>query len=108
MADHLRKDDADTKHLFIISDMLSHNDLVSFYDYKYRPSDIMEEFELIAERLQSDMQIDLSEIDITIIHRPKMSLDELGVQVRRFWRKYLLEYCNAKSINFVAGINKTT
>lgn len=107
MADELAKSKADSKSLFIFSDMMAHNSLISFYAYRATPENLMNDYEDIASRLQSDMKIDLSDVSIMIIHRPKSSEDELGMQVRRFWRKYLTEHTNAKAVAYKASFGQS-
>ncbi|MCB0448185.1 MAG: hypothetical protein KDD03_11885 [Gelidibacter sp.] len=91
---------ADRNRLIIYSDMLSHNSVISFYDFRDRLDEIENNREEIADILNKDSSVDLKGYELIVVHQPSVQNDELIRRVWEFWEWYFIQHCNAKSIRF--------
>lgn len=101
----LAKSNAERKALLIFSDLIEHtSSKVSFYQYKNNPEKIIEDYEKISGVFSTDCELgDLSGIEITVVHLPHPNHDEIFVNAKKFWQKYLLAH-GASTVTFVSNI----
>ena len=83
---------ADRKRVVIISDLMENSETFNFYRFRNNPASIMENFDLILAKMDNQFiqqrSMDLTGVEIVIVHSPQRSNDGLFYYVSQWWQRY--------------------
>lgn len=89
----LKASSSKKKKLIILSDLLEHTPVISFYAYRDNTEAFKNNWNRIEEILEQNCSIpDLEGIDIQVIHLPDESTDHLFIMVLDFWKLFFEEH----------------
>lgn len=101
---HLSSSPATSKKLIIISDLLEHTPINSFYTYRNSREAFKNDWSRIEEIFEQNCSIpDLTGIDIEVIHLPDENHDHMFLMVFDFW-KHLFEKHGVNSFTHIPNL----